>query len=163
MLALAHELGVSRPTLYRWAGSREQLLADVIWSFADELFRTAVERAQGSGAERIVEVVRRFTYWVAEAEPLRRFLEADAERALRILTRRHGGVQARLVEAYERLLREEVERSQLKLPLAPSLFAYVIVRVGEAFLYNDAIAALEPDVESLLAVIRVLLAVEPDA
>ncbi|WDT93220.1 TetR family transcriptional regulator [Thermoleophilum album] len=157
MRALAAELGVSRPTLYRWAGSREQLVADVIWSFADHLFRTAVERARGRGARRILEVARRYTRWVAEAEPLRRFLEADAETALRILTRRHGGVQGRLVAAYEALLREEIERSALTVPLPPPLFAYLIVRVGEAFLYNDAICALEPDVESVLTVIRVLL------
>ncbi len=32
MSALAEELGVNRVTLYRWVGSREQLLVEVIWS-----------------------------------------------------------------------------------------------------------------------------------
>jgi hypothetical protein len=32
--ALATELGVNRVTLYRWVGSREQLLVEVIWSLA---------------------------------------------------------------------------------------------------------------------------------
>src|SRR2546423_4830705 len=38
MQALAQQLGVSRGTLYRWTGSRERLLVDVVWSLADELF-----------------------------------------------------------------------------------------------------------------------------
>ena len=32
MSALADELGVNRVTLYRWVGSREQLLVEVVWS-----------------------------------------------------------------------------------------------------------------------------------
>src|SRR4051794_5962256 len=32
MSAMADELGVNRVTLYRWVGSREQLLVEVIWS-----------------------------------------------------------------------------------------------------------------------------------
>src|SRR4051812_12226684 len=34
MSALADELGVNRVTLYRWVGSREQLLVEVVWSLA---------------------------------------------------------------------------------------------------------------------------------
>ena len=34
MSSLAEELGVSRVTLYRWVGSREHLLVEVIWSLA---------------------------------------------------------------------------------------------------------------------------------
>ena len=31
MQALAGQLGINRVTLYRWVGSREQLLVDVLW------------------------------------------------------------------------------------------------------------------------------------
>ena len=34
MTALADELGVNRVTLYRWVGSRDQLLVEVVWSLA---------------------------------------------------------------------------------------------------------------------------------
>ena len=34
MSALADELGVNRVTLYRWIGSRDRLLVEVIWSLA---------------------------------------------------------------------------------------------------------------------------------
>src|ERR1700744_5771094 len=41
MQALALELGVSRQTLYRWAGSREELLCDVLFSLSDASFEEA--------------------------------------------------------------------------------------------------------------------------
>jgi AcrR family transcriptional regulator len=35
MGAIAQELGVNRVTLYRWVGSRDRLLVEVLWSLAD--------------------------------------------------------------------------------------------------------------------------------
>src|SRR3954465_14750206 len=35
MSALADELGVNRVTLYRWVGSREQLLVEGVWSLGE--------------------------------------------------------------------------------------------------------------------------------
>ena len=59
MSALARELGVNRVTLYRWVGSREQLLVEVIWSLAERtlsnLDSTTCDRrrARGQGRERV--------------------------------------------------------------------------------------------------------------
>ena len=47
MQALAQQLGVSRGTLYRWTGSRERLLVDVVWSYAEELFDWTVMQLRG--------------------------------------------------------------------------------------------------------------------
>lgn len=157
MRALASELGVSRPTLYRWVGSRERLLEDVIWSFAEELLAVAVRRARGDGSARIMSILREFTAQIVAAPALRRFLEMDAEIALRVLTRRDGGVEGRLVRAVAELLDDEVRASGLSLPLETPEMAYLIVRVVEAFLYNDAIAALEPDLEAAAMVVELLL------
>ena len=35
MSELATALGISRATLYRWVGDREQLLGEILWSFAE--------------------------------------------------------------------------------------------------------------------------------
>src|SRR5687768_8143034 len=48
MSSLAAELGVNRVTLYRWVGSRERLLVEVLWSMADR----APQRPPGPGAGR---------------------------------------------------------------------------------------------------------------
>ena len=54
MTALARELGVNRVTLYRWVGSREQLLVEVIWSLAELSLENLVARTRATGAERVV-------------------------------------------------------------------------------------------------------------
>jgi AcrR family transcriptional regulator len=54
MIALARELGVNRVTLYRWVGSREQLLVAVIWSLAERTLENLDARTRAIGAERVV-------------------------------------------------------------------------------------------------------------
>ena len=39
MSAMAVELGVNRVTLYRWVGSREQLLVELVWALAERTLR----------------------------------------------------------------------------------------------------------------------------
>ena len=56
MSALADELGVNRVTLYRWVGSREQLLVEIVWSLGSRTLancdrRTRARRAP-SGSSR---------------------------------------------------------------------------------------------------------------
>src|SRR6266404_2648799 len=94
---------------------------------------------------------------IAKAPAMRRFLEEDAAAALRILTMRDGLVQGRLVRKHAELLREEAARGAYTPRVDPGVLAYAIVRIGEAFLYNDAIIALEPNVEQARAVVRLLL------
>src|SRR5919199_5473703 len=60
MSALADELGVNRVTLYRWVGSREQLLVEVIWSLGSRTLEKCDARTRAKGSERIVQVVTRF-------------------------------------------------------------------------------------------------------
>src|SRR3954447_9705878 len=60
MSALAQELGVNRVTLYRWVGSRDKLLVEVVWSLAEQALDFAKSQTNARGAERIVETVTRF-------------------------------------------------------------------------------------------------------
>ena len=60
MSALARELGVNRVTLYRWVGSREQLLVEVIWSLAERTLEDLDARTRARGAERVVRVASGF-------------------------------------------------------------------------------------------------------
>src|SRR5271170_7174829 len=60
MSALADELGVNRVTLYRWVGSREQLLVEVVWSVSERTLEIAEEQVSDRGPERVVQIVTRF-------------------------------------------------------------------------------------------------------
>ena len=42
---LARDLGINRATLYRWVGSRDQLLVEIVWSLADRTFDGLLDAA----------------------------------------------------------------------------------------------------------------------
>jgi AcrR family transcriptional regulator len=157
MQALANELGVARTTLYRWTGGRERLLTDVIWSLAEDLIAQIWEAsADRRGANRILKVCRDFVTPTVRFPALQAFLRNETHAALRILTTR-GGYQTRLVEAVERLLREEQERGHFVPRADPTILAYAIVRVIEGFTYNDGIAAIDPQIDEAMEIVRLLL------
>src|SRR4051812_10249678 len=60
MSALADALGINRVTLYRWVGSRDQLLVEVVWSLAERALQEADRRAGGRGPGRVVAVLTGF-------------------------------------------------------------------------------------------------------
>jgi AcrR family transcriptional regulator len=157
MGALARELGVSRATLYSWVGSKERLLGEVIWSFAEQGVKQAREAATGTGAAYIVDVVEHFTRINAEFAPLRAFISQDPELALRLLTSKQGPIQARMIAVARSLLDEQVEAGELNPPLDRATLAYLMVRVSESFLYSDLITGSEPEVAKAVEVVRLLL------
>jgi AcrR family transcriptional regulator len=161
MGGLARELGISRATLYSWVGSKERLIGEVIWSFAQEGVRQAREAATGSGVDYIVDVVERFIRLNASFGPLRRLLEQDPELALRVLTSKRGPVQGRMIAVARELLGEQLQAGALTPALDVDSLAYVMVRVAESFLYSDVITGSEPDIDKAVEVIRVLLHAQP--
>src|SRR5438105_6310334 len=91
MNAIASELGISRATLYRWTGSRERLLADVLWHLSDRVFEQAkAEHSEHTGVERLLAIFRQHVGVLVEAEPLHIFLKQETHTALRILTSAEG-------------------------------------------------------------------------
>src|SRR5919198_1081369 len=55
MTGLAAELGVNRVTLYRWVGSRDALMVEVLWSLAASTLARAA-------AGVLVRVIESYTY-----------------------------------------------------------------------------------------------------
>ena len=101
MTALADELGVNRVTLYRWVGSREQLLVEVVWTLAQRTLEQAeTEVVAPPGAERIAGIVTRFLEIVIADRGMQRWLAEEGESAMRLLTRHETDFQPRLIESY---------------------------------------------------------------
>jgi AcrR family transcriptional regulator len=161
MRALAGELGMGRSSLYRKVRSRDHLLGAVLWYLTRRAIVRALDAAQGlHGADRVIAVVHHFLHDVHSQASLRRLLQEEPEAALRILTSKRGVVQQRIADAVERLLAEE-EAQALDLTLDRATLAYVIVRMGESFLYADVIADNQPDVDRAVEVIAQLLGTRP--
>jgi AcrR family transcriptional regulator len=158
MRALAGELRVSRATLYRWTGPREQLLSDVVFSLSDDVFQRAKrDTAHLAGPERLLAVFRLHVEALVSAPALQAFLRNETHAALRILTARGGSVQPRTVARLAELYREEQAAGTFQPRADPDVLAYAVVRITEGFIYNDAIAAVEPAVEQATAIVELLL------
>jgi AcrR family transcriptional regulator len=157
MGALATELGISRATLYNWVGDRDRLIGEVLWSFAAESIARSREQASGSGPAYLSEVIERYLTALAGFEPNRRFIARDPELALRVLTGNRTSFQQRLIDATAQMIQEQVDNAGYEPPLEPATLAYVIVRIGESFIFNDVITGSEPDLTKAAQASRVLL------
>jgi AcrR family transcriptional regulator len=163
MSALADELGVNRVTLYRWVGSRDRLLVEVVWSLAQEtITRIQAEVGDardggGGGADRVVDVVTRFLEAVIGNPGMQRWLAEEGDHAMRLLTRHETDFQPRLIAAIQALLEREAAAGHLDVPVDLHDLAYVIVRLIESFTYLDLITGERPDARRAEPILRMLL------
>jgi AcrR family transcriptional regulator len=157
MNELARELGISRATLYRWVGSRDQLLGEVLWSLSEPGLAQARLEAKGRGAAWVLAVYSRFGDLIVELEPLHHFVKSEPECALRVMTSKASPLQRRVVDTFCDVLVEARERRGLRLRLDPETLAFTMVRIAESFLWTDLITGEAPDLTKAREVTKVLL------
>jgi hypothetical protein len=88
-------------------------------------------------------------------------LEQERNAAMRLLTSSNGVVQPRAVRLVQTLIEGEVASGTYEPPAEPRTLAYAIVRLAEAFLYNDAAIGIRGDHQRLHEVEAALLGVAP--
>jgi AcrR family transcriptional regulator len=157
--AIAAELGLGRATIYRWFGSREDLIGEVLLRAAEPLLDAARAEARGRGGRALLDTFDRFNRGLAGATALRQFVEQERDAALRIIYAGDGKVQPRIVERIVAIIEEEVEAGRYNPPTDPATLGYAIVKIAEAFLFSDAVAGVRGDVERLREVEAALLGV----
>jgi AcrR family transcriptional regulator len=161
--AIAGELGLGRATIYRWFGSREELIGEVLARAADPLLDEARAGARGRGGRALLETFDCFNRSLADAPALRRFVEQERDAAVRIITSGTGNVQPHIVARVQEVIEDEIGRGAYDPPVEPATLAYAIVRLAEAFLFNDAAAGMRGDVDRLREVEAALLGVTAPA
>ena len=154
MSAMAAELDVNRVTLYRWIGSRETLLVEIVWGL-DRAARspTSPPRCAAAAPSASSAIVTRFVEVVISNPGMQRWLSDEGELAMRLLTRSDRGFQPRLIDWVEGLL----EREEVDLDADRREVAYVIVRVIESYTYLDLILGERPDARRAEPILRLLL------
>jgi AcrR family transcriptional regulator len=154
MQQLALELGVGRATLYRWWRSREVVIGEVIWRIMTEAIDRIDARSRGRGQARLVRNFGRFADTVRTFEPLVKFVAAEPDYALRVLTSRFSVVQGRLIAL------TAAELAALP-DIDPNIdvhdLAYTIVRVGESFIWSDMITGDPPRSDKAAAMVDLLV------
>jgi AcrR family transcriptional regulator len=135
MTALAAQVGVNRVTLYRWVGSREQLLVEVVWSLARRTLDDL--EAKHRGKQRAVKILTEFLGATIAHPGMQRWLAEEGESAMKLLTRHDTDFQPRLIAAVEALIDPaDPDRHEV---------AYALVRVIESYTYLDLITGETPD------------------
>jgi AcrR family transcriptional regulator len=153
---LAAELGISRATVFRWAGNAELLTAEVIASIVEDTFHRSVREARGRGAERIIDATARGLRYIATSEPYRAFISRDPQKALRIVASKEAPVQSRTIALNQGLIEEEMRSGALRIPVDAHTMAYALVRIGESFLYADVIAGEKPDLDKAVEILKLM-------
>ena len=157
--AIAAELGLGRATIYRWFGSREKLIGQIIIRATEPVLMEARRGQRGRGGRGLLNTFDRFNRALADAPALRAFLEAERDAALRIVASDASLSQARVIELITAMIEEEVEAGNYEAPVEPSTLAFAIVKLGEAFLFNDAVVGVRGDVDRLREVEAAILGV----
>jgi AcrR family transcriptional regulator len=160
--AIASELGLGRTTIYRWFGSRDDLIGEVLVRTGEPLLEHARAGARGAGGLALLDTLDRFNRSLAASPALRQFIENERDAALRVITSSAGKVQPWTVGAVTELITQEVRAGTYRPAIEPATLGYAIVRLGEAFLYNDAVGGMRGDVDRLRDVQAAMFGAERD-
>jgi AcrR family transcriptional regulator len=161
--AIAVRLGIGRTTIYRWFGSREDVVGAVLVGLAEQGMVRAREGTKGKGAEGLLTAFDRYNRAVVKAPAMRAFVDQERDIALKIVTAGYAAVQPAMVAFTKSLIEEEQAAGAYDPPIPVDTLAYALVRIGEAFLYNDAAAGMPGETHRLREVQAVLLGLPPDA
>jgi hypothetical protein len=155
MDVLAHELAISRATLYRVAGNRDGLLGDALWHLGRRLLDHARRNRRQPGPDGVIEVSRRFADGIWSSPPMRRFVADEPQTAARVLFTPSGEVHRRAVRAQGEIFLEAGAAGPGD-DVFPLAFLYV--RIMESVLYSELFAGRRVDFAVAERALRALLA-----
>jgi AcrR family transcriptional regulator len=158
---VAARLGLGRATIYRWFGSREALLGEVVAHQLELLVAGKRAEVRQRGPEGLLEVLDRVNRTLTRSRAVRRLLEQERGGAMRMLTSSAGVVEPRAVACVQSLIEEEMESGRYEPPADPATLAYALVHLRHAFLWNDATSGVRGDYERLREVQGALLGIRP--
>lgn len=138
MGALADRLQVNRVTLYRWVGSREALLSELVWERMERgLHRADADaRRDGlTGTARITAVLLAIFSAAGARSVERSFADREPALAMRVMT--VGVVHDRLIDWMAQTIEEESAAGRITPTHPARQIADVVVRSGEAVFWFD--------------------------
>ncbi len=155
MGTIAAQLGISQPTLYRWFGTREQLLDRVFERVTDEFVAVAIAEAEGDGDERVLDFVRQLMTATAAFAPALSFIEREPQLALRLVLAEAGAVHRSLTRALRAVIGETRPAEEA---LALEGQVDLMIQVGTGLQWAAIAVGDDPQVEGAVEVVRALLA-----
>lgn len=133
MGALAEHLGVNRVTLYRWVGSREALLAELLWERMERGLRRADDRARRAGkhgTHRLSTVLLGVFAAAGTGSAERVFAQREGALAMRVMT--SGVVHDRMIDWLATAIEEETDAGRIAPSHPARQVADIVIKSGEA-------------------------------
>lgn len=154
--AIAEELGLGRVSIYRWFGSREGLLAEMLVAGVQREYDRAFQDAQGAGGARVLDALDRVMRAYAGSEPMQHFVATEPLLARRLITDPNGTVHPRKVTELGNFVEAEIAHHDWRPQLDSYTLAYVCVHLMEDMTFAGP-AGRGGDRERLLKVLSALL------
>lgn len=155
--SIASRLGVSRVTLYRWVGTREQLLVEVIWSLTERTMDNLWERLEPMPGPRVPDLVGGLLHAVWDQPGSRVFLERENALAMSLLTLSVHGFQPRMLDYITAKVADDIATERVHSVLPLDDLAYTVLRVAESFHYLPTITGEAADPDRAIRVLKAIL------
>jgi AcrR family transcriptional regulator len=152
---LADRLSIGRTTLYRWFGTREQLLERVLVRLTREFSAAAQAELQLDGIDRALEFTRLMINATVEFEPAQTFVAREPQLALRLLIGERGAVHHAIVEEILSVLAQSGPAEAV-----PELEdrVNVAVQVGTALQWSTFAIGDHPNPQRVFDIVQMLIA-----
>lgn len=157
MEELGARSGLSRATVYRRIGNKQQLLGAVFSSLMVDTFLAADARRRSRGRSRVLTVLQDCLEAIVADQPFHEFLVRDPQVALRIVASPEFSPQGTSIELMTRLLERELPHGDFTLSASAQQTATAAIRLSEAFIYSDLLTGETPDIDTAMTLIGLLI------
>lgn len=156
---IAQELDVSRVTIYRWVGSRDRLIEEILWSLAQPLFQDCIKKTPGTGVDHIVGVHRRLMIKMAHFDPMVQYIRQYPVAAIKLQSAAPQFSHGRLIKAAALHMQQQIDDGFLQIPIPAEQMAEMIVVTNGSLLYSAIIGNRKtgPAIEQACTIDRMML------
>ena len=155
---LADEVGVSRVTMHRWVGTRDELLSEVMWHLTSRQFDRLQAEVDAEGiSPRTPELLGRYVDRVAHNTGVLRLQREEPEAFVRLCTTGASTFQQRVVGRVAELLAADRAAGHITVDLELDELAFAAVRLLEAYAHAPSLTGKAADPELATRVLRAFL------
>lgn len=155
--SIAARLGVNRVTLYRWVGTREQLIIEVVWWLTERTMDAGWRDLESEPGPRVPALLGHLLHAIWDQPGSRRSIERDNAMYMSLLTVASHGFQPRMLAYVRAKLAADIESGRTHTTLSLDDLAYTVLRVAESFHYLPTINGEPADPDRAVRVLTAIL------
>ncbi|MCX4092653.1 QsdR family transcriptional regulator [Nocardia sp. alder85J] len=155
--SIATRLGISRVTLYRWVGTREQLIVEAIWWLTSRTLDAGWAELEDRPGPRVPALVGHLLHAIWDQPGSRRSIERDNAMYMNLLTMTVHGFQPRMLAYLRDKLADDIDTGRVRTTLPLDDLAYTVLRVAESFHYLPTISGEPADPDRAVRVLTAIL------